>query len=101
MALQIQARIRAVTGLNVTPHQFRHIGAKLFLDANPGGYEVVKRVLGHRSHNTTTAFYCGAESAAAVRHFDAQILRLRSAGTTDLPARRQGGAATQKRRAAR
>lgn len=101
LALQIQARIRAVTGLNVTPHQFRHIGAKLFLDANPGGYEVVKRVLGHRSHNTTTAFYCGAESAAAVRHFDAQILRLRSAGTTDLPARRQGGAATQKRRAAR
>ena len=55
----------------------RHIAAKLFLDANPGAYEVVRRVLGHRSIDTTTCFYTGLETPAAVRHFDKTILHLR------------------------
>lgn len=33
---QISRTIRAHTGLRVHPHLFRHIAAKLFLDANPG-----------------------------------------------------------------
>jgi site-specific recombinase XerD len=67
----------------VHPHLFRHIGAKLFLDDNPGAYEVVRRVLGHRAIATTTNFYTGLETAAAVRHFDATILNLRKTGNTD------------------
>jgi integrase len=59
------------------PHLFRHVAAKLFLDAQPGAYEVVRRVLGHRSIETTTGFYTGLETAASVRHFDRTILRLR------------------------
>jgi hypothetical protein len=51
-----------------------HIGAELFLDANPGAYEVVRRVLAHRSIDTTTGFYTGLETPAAVRHFDKTIL---------------------------
>ena len=51
--------------------------AKIYLDRNPGGHEVIRRVLGHRSINTTTSFYTGFETAAAVRHFDAVILQLR------------------------
>ena len=74
---QISRTVRAHTGLRVHPHLFRHIGAKLFLDANPGAYEVVRRVLGHRSIDTTTGFYTGLETAAAVRHFDKTILHLR------------------------
>jgi len=74
---QISRTIRAHTGLRVHPHLFRHITAKLFLDANPGNYEVVRRTLGHRSIDTTNAFYTGLETAAAVRHFDETILRLR------------------------
>jgi len=74
---QISRTIRAYTGLRVHPHLFRHITAKLFLDANPGNYEVVRRTLGHRSIDTTNAFYTGLETAAAVRHFDETILRLR------------------------
>jgi integrase len=61
----------------VHPHLFRHISAKLYLDAKPGAYEVVRRVLGHRSIDTTTAFYTGLETSAAVRHFDQTILDLR------------------------
>jgi integrase len=74
---QISRTVRAHTGLQVHPHLFRHIAAKLFLDANPGAYEVVRRVLGHRSIDTTTAFYTGLETPAAVRHFDKTILSLR------------------------
>jgi integrase len=74
---QISRTIRADTGLRVHPHLFRHIAAKLFLDANPGAYEVVRRVLGHRSIDTTTFFYTGLETPAAVRHFDKTILHLR------------------------
>jgi integrase len=79
---QISRTIRANTGLRVHPHLFRHITAKLFLDQNPGGYEVVRRVLGHRSIDTTTAFYTGLETAAAVRHFDRTILHLRRESST-------------------
>jgi integrase len=79
---QISRTIRAHTGLQVHPHLFRHITAKLFLDANPGSYEVVRRVLGHRSIDTTTAFYTGLETPAAVRHFDRTILHLRRESST-------------------
>jgi hypothetical protein len=50
----------------------------LYLDANPGAYEVVRRVLGHRSINTTTAFYIGLETGPAIRHFEETILHLRN-----------------------
>jgi integrase len=74
---QISATIFRHTGLRINPHLFRHIAAKLFLDAEPGAYEVIRRVLGHRSIDTTTSFYTGFETAAAVRHFDRAILRHR------------------------
>ena len=71
---QISDAIHAHTGMRFHPHLFRHATAKLFLDEHPGGYEVVRRVLGHRSIDTTTRFYTGLEAPAAVRHFDATIL---------------------------
>jgi len=77
LGLQISRTIRVHTGLVMNPHLFRHAMAKIYLDANPGGYEVVRRVLGHRSIDTTTAFYTGVETAAAVRHFDDTVLRVR------------------------
>lgn len=77
LGIQITQSIRSHTGLVMNPHLFRHAMAKIYLDANPGGYEVVRRVLGHRSIDTTTAFYTGVEAAAAVRHFDNVVLTLR------------------------
>ena len=65
------------TGLRVHPHLFRHIAAKLQLEAEPGSYELVRRVLGHTSIETTTRAYAGTETAAAVRHYDRTIERLR------------------------
>jgi integrase len=76
LAAQISRAIFVHPGLKVNPHLFRHIVAKLYLDRNPGAYEVVRRVLGHRSINTTIAFYTGMETAAAARHFDQTILAI-------------------------
>jgi integrase len=74
---QISGAVFRETGLKVHPHLFRHIAGKLYLGANPGAIEVVRRVLGHRSVETTLGYYTGAETAAAVRHFDATLLKLR------------------------
>ncbi|MEQ9640309.1 MAG: site-specific integrase [Alphaproteobacteria bacterium] len=70
---QIKREVFRLTGLEVHVHLFRHIAAKLYLDANPGGYEVVRRLLGHSSMDTTVRAYTGLEGAAAARHFDAVI----------------------------
>mgnify|MGYP002623320109 CR=1 FL=1 len=77
LSQQIKKTIRKYTGLTVHPHLFRHIGAKLYLDQNPGGYEVVRRVLGHASMDTTIRIYTGLETKSAAKHFDEEILKVR------------------------
>ncbi|NDB69993.1 MAG: hypothetical protein EB015_18725 [Methylocystaceae bacterium] len=54
-------------------HLFRHAGGKIFLDSKPGQYEVVRRVLGHKSLATTTSIYTGAETRSAGQLF-AQVI---------------------------
>lgn len=66
---QVTKRIEREIGLAVTPHQFRHAAAALILRADPGNYELVRRVLGHKSLATTTSFYIGLESLSAAERF--------------------------------
>jgi integrase len=77
MGPRISRTIFKYTGLKMHPHLFRHFAAKLQLEAEPGSYEVMRRVLGHTSIATTTRAYAGTESAAAVRHYDKVVERLR------------------------
>jgi integrase len=79
LGTQISRVILRHTGLSVHPHLFRHLAAQLYLEANPGGYEVMRRVLGHKAMATTTNSYAGMEGPAAMRHFDETIDRLRQA----------------------
>ena len=58
------ARRRA--GIVMTPHQFRHLGAKILLDANPGNFEGAKQLLGHKNIKTTL-IYSGINSRRAGR----------------------------------
>jgi integrase len=74
---QVRRQMFKTTGLYVNLHLFRHICAKLYLDCMPGGYEVVRRLLGHRSSETTIRFYAGMEGKSASRHYDDVILQLR------------------------
>jgi hypothetical protein len=62
---QIVACIQKSTGLRITVHQFRHAAAALFLKHHPGEYELVRRLLGHKSIQTTTQFYCSLETTQA------------------------------------
>jgi integrase len=54
---QIVARIYKATGLRITVHQFRHAAGALILKHRPGEYELVRRILGHKSVTTTMKFY--------------------------------------------
>jgi hypothetical protein len=62
---QIVQSIFKATGLRLTVHQFRHAAGALILKSYPGNYEMVRRVLGHRSVKTTIGFYCGLETTQA------------------------------------
>jgi integrase len=52
----------------LTPHQFRHLSAKVLLDAQPGGFETLRQFLGHKSTKTTANAYAGIDSRRAARH---------------------------------
>ncbi|MES0385902.1 MAG: site-specific integrase, partial [Hyphomicrobium sp.] len=75
LSSQITKRIQAMTGLRVTVHQFRHAAAALILKAKPGNYEYVRRILRHRSIQTTINFYIGLETTQASQEFGEIIRR--------------------------
>jgi integrase len=81
MSTQIKRAVKRLTGLTINPHLFRHIAAKLHLDNHPGEYGVVSQVLGHKRESTTRAAYTGMETDAAVKRFDATVLKLRQEGS--------------------
>ena len=59
---------RTRAGITLTPHQFRHLSAKLLLDHQPGGFETVRQLLGHKNLQTTVFSYAGIDSRRAGRH---------------------------------
>ena len=92
MSSQIADLVERELGVRLTAHQYRHLTAYLYLKQNPGGYEVVRRLLGHRTIATTMEFYTWMETADAVRHFDATILALmdEEPAQNHTPRRRKG-----------
>jgi integrase len=65
----ITVRIQKAIGLRITPHQFRHAAAAVYLKHRPGDYETVRRLLGHKDINTTVQFYCGLQTMEATEQF--------------------------------
>jgi len=68
VAWLISGYARRRAGIELTPHQFRHLSAKVTLDAVPGGFELVRQFLGHKVEKTTAKFYAGINSRRAARH---------------------------------
>jgi integrase len=87
---QITECLKTRCGLIVHPHLFRHIAALSYLNRHPGAYGLMRLVLGHRSVETTTKFYCGLEGPAALRSFDEHILKLREEMAPLVAMRRSG-----------
>ena len=73
---QISERVEKATGLCITVHQFRHAAAAMWLKHNPGDYETVRRMLGHRNIQTTINFYCGLETMQANMMFGELMRKL-------------------------
>jgi integrase len=63
----VMTYLRRRAGIVLTPHQFRHLSAKVVLDRHPGEFETVKQLLGHRSIKTTVGAYAGIDSRRAAR----------------------------------
>ena len=87
---QISERIEQRLGLQVNPHLFRHIAAKLYLDRHPGEYGLVSRLLNHSSVATTMAAYTGAETVSAGLHFQSVVAGLRAKDEDAKTPRRKG-----------
>ena len=84
--MQLSALIAREIGVAFNLHLMRHFAVVTFLDANPGQYEIVRRVLGHRSVKTTVNFYAGLEANAAARLFSDALADSRTASKTEAEA---------------
>jgi len=77
LTVRIERAIRKHLGVKMTPHQFRHLAAKIILDANPGAYELVRQMLGHKNTKTTVSNYAGIDTKRAGRAHADLLLKLR------------------------
>jgi integrase len=62
------------TGLIMNAHLFRHLAGMLFLERQPGEYETVRRLLGHKKLETTMGYYARFDSKAAAKRYDDVVL---------------------------
>lgn len=73
---QFSKFVKRETGFIVNAHLLRHFAAFTFLEANPGHYETVRQLLGHKDIATTIRFYAGAETMNALERYDRLLARL-------------------------
>ena len=66
---RIKKRVRNEIGVEMNAHLFRHLAVMIYLDANPGGYEVARQMLGHSSVSRTISVYSGLETIKATQAF--------------------------------
>jgi integrase len=81
ITIAIRRTVLRNLGIKLSPHQFRHITAKIVLDANPGAYELVRQLLGHKNFKTTTNFYAGIDTRRAGRAHAELLMKLRERRT--------------------
>lgn len=74
---RIKKRIRTEIGVEINAHLFRHLAVMIYLDANPGGYEVARQILGHSSVSRTISVYSGLETIKATQALSAVVENLR------------------------
>jgi integrase len=92
--VMIGKTVRKHLGVKITPHQFRHLAAKIILDSNPGAYELVRQLLAHTSLRTTTQFYAGIDTRRAGRAHADLLMKLR--GSTSGSGRHRRTSRTRK-----
>jgi len=80
VAWLIRTYLKRRLGIVFSAHQFRHLSAKVALLAEPGNFETVRQLLGHKSLQTTVAAYAGIDSRRAARHHQRLVEEALAAG---------------------
>ena len=86
VAWLIRTYLKKRAGIVLSSHQFRHLSAKMLLDAEPGNFETVRQLLGHKTLSTTVGAYAGIDSRRAARHHQRLV---EEALAAEKPMRRQ------------
>jgi integrase len=68
VAWLIRTYLKKEVGVEFSAHLFRHLSAKLILEAEPGNFETPRQLLAHKNQSTTVAAYAGIDSRRAGRH---------------------------------
>ena len=91
---QITEAIADHVGVHMTPHQFRHLAAILYLEARPEDFETVRNLLGH-GWSKTTSIYAGSSTRRAGQAYGKAMMEqrqaLKFAGKGKRPGRRKKG----------
>ncbi len=75
---QIGKTIKTSLGIDMSPHQFRHLAGSSYLDANPEDTETARALLGH-AWAKTTRIYVGSASRRASRAYNHFVFAQREA----------------------
>ena len=78
LSQQLTETIAEKVGIHMTPHQFRHLAAVLYLEAHPEDFQTVSDLLGH-SFAKTTLVYAGSSSRRASRAYGNLVIEQRQA----------------------
>ena len=77
LKVAIERTVLRHLGVRMTPHQFRHLAAKIILDNKSGRFRTGTAVVGHKNLKTTTSFYTGIDTRRAGRAHADLIMKLR------------------------
>ena len=75
---QIIRTLRLYLGIDMSPHQFRHLAGSSYLDANPEDTETARALLAH-AWSKTTRIYVGSSSRRASRAYNRFVFEQREA----------------------
>jgi integrase len=73
LAHDISRKSKQALGVAVTPHQFRHLSASIYVANNPNNLAVASEDLGHASLDTTRSFYLRSQQKAASRVYQNKL----------------------------
>jgi integrase len=85
----ISGPLKKHAGIEISPHQFRHLVAKIIIRYRPDSLHDVSRWLGHAGINTTYKAYLGTETPEASRRINQLLEELRNDEISPAAARKK------------
>jgi integrase len=73
LSRQIRDVVAHWVGIDMTPHQFRHLAGLLIQKKSPGSFAALAQLLGHKRIDTVLRSYAELDTLSAGREFDAIV----------------------------